>query len=125
MFVHQERDIVVMVHGDVDSEDLRWLASMLKEKLGITTDIIGHDGDSQQQLKVLNRFISVKDGGYTYESDVRHSEMIVKEHGARCKDTEHTSVRHAPRERKAVGSQEVQEVSVHVRSSELPGHRQN
>ena len=41
MFGHQERDTVVLVHGDVVStagiEDLLWLESMPKEKFEITT----------------------------------------------------------------------------------------
>ena len=68
IFGHQERDIVVMVHGDDfastgDIEDLRWLESMIKEKFANTTDIIGHDGESKKHIKVLNRFISVNDSG--------------------------------------------------------------
>ena len=44
---------------------------MLKEKFEITTDIIGHEGESKKQITVLNRFISLKDRGYTDERDVR------------------------------------------------------
>ena len=44
---------------------------MLKEKFEITTDIIGHEGESKKQITVLNRFISLKDRGYTDEPDVR------------------------------------------------------
>ena len=85
MFGHLERDIV-MVHGDdfvstADVGDQRWLESMLEEKSEIPTDIIGHDGASMKQIKVLNRFITVKDCGYTYEPDARHAGMIVKEFG--------------------------------------------
>ena len=69
MFRHQERDIVVMVHGDdfvstADIEDQRWLESMRKEKFETTTDIIGHE-EEKKQINVLNRFILVEDGGYT------------------------------------------------------------
>ena len=86
-FGHQKRDVVVMVHGDdfvwtADFEGLRRLESMLKETVEITTDIVGHDEESKKQSQKLNRFISVKDGGYTYEPDVRQSEMLVKELGA-------------------------------------------
>ena len=84
MLEHPGRDIVVMVHGNAylstaDIEDLIGLASMLKEQFEVTTDIIGHGEESKQQIKVLNKSISMKHGGYTYEPDVRHSEMIVKE----------------------------------------------
>ena len=70
-------DIVVMVHGDdfvstADIEDLRWVESMLNENFEITTDIIVHDEKRKKQLKVLNRFASVK-CGYTNEPGVRHS----------------------------------------------------
>ena len=66
MFGHQGRDMVVMVRGGdfVSTEDievLRWLESMILEKFGITADIIGHDGASKKQIKVLNRFTSVND----------------------------------------------------------------
>ena len=74
MFGHLERDIV-MVHGD----DFVSTADVGESE--ITTDIIGHDGASTKQIKVLNRFITVKDSGYTYEPDARHSGMIVKELG--------------------------------------------
>ena len=51
------------------------LESTLKEKIEITTDIVGHEKESKKQIKVLSRFTSVKEVGYTYEPDVRHSEM--------------------------------------------------
>ena len=64
-----------MVHGyeSVSTafvEYLCWLELMLKEKFEITTD--GHDEESKKQIKVLNRFIFVGDGGYTCELDVRN-----------------------------------------------------
>ena len=70
---HQERNIVVMVHGD------DFVSTADNEDLQKTTDTIGHDGDGKKQIKVLNTFISVNCGGHTYEPDVRHPEMIVKE----------------------------------------------
>ena len=97
MFGHQVRDTVVMVHGDDfvsigDIEGLRWLESMMKEKFELTADIIGHDGESKTQMKVLHRFISIFDGGYTYEPDLRHAEMVVKELGLRGAKTLSTPV---------------------------------
>ena len=85
-----------MVHGHdfvstADIQHLRWLESTLKEKFEITTDIIGHEEESKKQIKVLKRFISVKDSGYTYEH-VRHSEMIVKELGLQIAKTLSTPV---------------------------------
>ena len=65
---------------------------MLKDKCGKTTNIIGHDGESKKQIKVLNRFISVKDSGNTYEPDVRHSEMLVNELGLQGEKTLSTPV---------------------------------
>ena len=86
-----------MVHGDdfvstADIVDPRWLESMLKEKFAITTDIIGHEEESKKQIQVLNRFISVREGGNTYDSDIRHSEMIVKELGLQGVKTPSTPV---------------------------------
>ena len=87
MFGHLKR-YIVMVHGDdfvsiADVGDQRWLESMLEEKSEIPTDIIGNDGASMKQIKVLNRFISVKDSECTYEPDARHAGMIVKEFGGK------------------------------------------
>ena len=52
MFRHQERDIVVMVHGDdfvstADIQDLRWVDCILKENSEITTDLTGHEEESK------------------------------------------------------------------------------
>ena len=51
-----------MVHRDdfmstAAFEDLCWLENMLKEKLEIQRDIIGHEEDSKKHIKELNRFI--------------------------------------------------------------------
>jgi hypothetical protein len=86
MFWHAERDIAVMVHGDDfistgDGDDLLWLKSVFETKFEISTEIIGHEVDDEKELKVLNRFISVVEGGYTYEPDVRHAEILVRELG--------------------------------------------
>ena len=75
-----------------DTEDLRSLESIFKDKFEIATGIVGHDGESKNQIKVLNRFISVNDSGYSYEPDVRHSEMIVKKLGLQRSTTLRTPV---------------------------------
>ena len=43
-----------MIHGDdfvstSDIEDLPWLESMLKENFELTTDVIGHDEESNKK----------------------------------------------------------------------------
>ena len=53
-------------------EDLRWLERTLQEKIESTRDI-GRQEVSKKQLKVLNRCISIQDGGNTHEPDVRSS----------------------------------------------------
>ena len=75
------------------------IEDLLKEKFEITTDIIGHEEESMKQTKVLNRFMSVKDGGCTHEPDVRHfGDDRQGARAARCeKNIEHTGVRHEPR----------------------------
>ena len=47
----------------------------------MTTTVIGHDLHDEKQVKVLDRLITVEESGYTYEPDVRHSELIIKELG--------------------------------------------
>ena len=61
------------------------------KKFEITTDIIGHEEEDKKQIKVLKKFIAVKDSGYTYEH-VRHSDMIVKELGLQGAQTLSTPV---------------------------------
>ena len=67
---------------------------MLHDVFEIRTVIIGHDEESKKQFKVLNRFISVEDGEYAYEPDVRLSEMIVKELGLQGLSTPVSDVLH-------------------------------
>ena len=86
VFRHPERDIDLMVHGDDiistgDAEDLAWLKELFEKQFEISTNIIGHEPGDEKHLKVLNRIISVEEGGYTYEPDARHAEVIIKELG--------------------------------------------
>ena len=45
-----------------DIEDLRWLENMPNEKFENMRVTIGHEEESKKQIKVPNRFISVKEG---------------------------------------------------------------
>ena len=86
MFRHAERDIDLLVHGDDffntgEGEDLVWLKGVLESKFEISTNIIGEDDGDENQVKVLNRIITIGTTGYTYEPDARHAELIVREMG--------------------------------------------
>ena len=83
IFHHVEKDIKLKVHGDdfvstADEDDLKWLQGIFESKFEISTTTIGHDEGDKKEVKVLNRIISVKDNGYTYEADARHAELIIK-----------------------------------------------
>ena len=92
MFWHPDRDIALMVHGDdfitvADEMDLQWLRDIFASKFEITTEIIGPEENDKKQLKVLNRFVSVTESGYTYEPDTRHAEVLVRELGLEAAKT--------------------------------------
>ena len=85
-FRHSERDIDLVVHGDDfvstgDGADLEWLRMLFETKFEISTNVLGQEPEDEKQLKVLNRIITVEDDGYTYEPDVRHAEIVIREMG--------------------------------------------
>ena len=109
-----------------DIARLHWWESMLREKFELATDFVGHDEESQKQIKVLNRFISVKDSGFSYEPDVRHPEMIVNElglQGAKTLSTPMSDMHHESGE--MLGHEMFKKHSVVMRICELLGHIQN
>jgi hypothetical protein len=86
VFHHRERDIDLIVHGDDfvtagDHEDLVWLQGIFESTFEISTTILGHDEGDAKDAKFLNRIISVTEGGYTYEADARHAEMVIRDLG--------------------------------------------
>ena len=86
IFHHPGRDILVFVHGDdfvstASGEDLVWLKGVLASKFDIKSKIVGHEENDDKSVKILNRIVTAIDEGFTYEPDIRHAELVVKELG--------------------------------------------
>ena len=87
VFHHEERDIVVVIHGDDftalgNAEDLDWYREQVKGKM--STKVKGRLGPGRKDLKtmrVLNRIVEWKEHSICYEADQRHAEIICEELG--------------------------------------------
>ena len=86
VFVHEERDIWTLVHGDdyfsAGSKDsLSWLESELSKKYEIKTNRIGHGTHCSAEGQILNRVVRATERGYELEADPRHAELVVEQLG--------------------------------------------
>ena len=82
VFMHVERDIWLMVHGDdylsaAVKSSLDWLEEILKKHYEIKTTRINHRNSDQSEGQVLNRVIRATEKGFELEADVRHAELII------------------------------------------------
>ena len=83
-FRHATRSIAVTAHGDDFTStgteaDLKWLDAQLKSKFKIKTNVWGPEKTHSKQLRILNKIMSRRGDGITYEADQRHAEILVKE----------------------------------------------
>ena len=81
MYVHKEKDIATLVHGDDHVSaglegSLKCLEAELAKKFAIKTTIAGHGPDQVRELKALNRVLRATDRGWEFEGDQRHGELI-------------------------------------------------
>ena len=86
MFYHHQRGIRTVVHGDDYisvgmEEDLLWMEEQLKKKYEIKTQLLGPQHYHSQEVRVLNRIITLEQNGIGYEADPRHAEIMIKELG--------------------------------------------
>ena len=83
VFYHKTRDITVVVHGDDFSalgtdHDLDWYEASLKESFEIKVrGRLGEGCNGPQELRILNRVVSVNTQGLTYEADPRHTDILM------------------------------------------------
>jgi hypothetical protein len=83
VFYHKTRDITVVVHGDDFSalgtdHDLDWYEASLKESFEIKVrGRLGEACSGPQELRILNRVVSVNTQGLTYEADPRHTDLLM------------------------------------------------
>ena len=86
MYYHPERNIRTLVHGDdfvtvARRKEAKWLKELLESRFEIKTKVIGTGPDEVKEARALNRLIRVTGGGWEYEADQRHAEIIVKSMG--------------------------------------------
>ena len=87
-YVHSERDISGIVHGDdfvvaCERKDADWLLKKMGAKYAIKSTMIGEDKDLPKEARILNRLLTWHPGvGLAYEADPRHVEAIIKDTGA-------------------------------------------
>ena len=86
LFMHKERDLRFMVHGDPfvalgDEDGLKFLEEKLKQKFEYRVDgLLGPGPQDGTSMCVLNRALSFDktSGILSYEADARHAEYIIK-----------------------------------------------
>ena len=86
LFMHKERDLRFMVHGDDfvalgDEDGLKFLEEKLKQKFEYRVDgLLGPGPQDGTSMCVLNRVLSFDktSGILSYEADARHAEYIIK-----------------------------------------------
>ena len=83
IFHHAERNVMVVVHGDdfttlgLDS-DLDWFEAGLQKYFEIKIrGRLGEGCPEPQEIRILNRVVTVNSAGLTYEADPRHCDLLM------------------------------------------------
>ena len=84
MYVHKEKGLKTLVHGDDyfscgTMSALQWLNARLMEKYQIKTEFIGKGEGMVEEGKILNRVVRWTPQGYEAEADPRHCEIILEQ----------------------------------------------
>jgi hypothetical protein len=53
----------------------------LMERFTVTVKVCGHGEGEEREVRILNRVVRAVAGGWEYEADQRHAEMIIAELG--------------------------------------------
>ena len=83
IYHHPVRHISTLVHGDDyascgSGPQLQWLQSKLEQRFEIKSNTIGHQPSDEKECKILNRIVRAVPGGWEYEADPRHGELLVE-----------------------------------------------
>ena len=82
VFHHPSRDIAIVVHGDdftalADDEQLDWYEAQLQKSFEIKIGgRLGEGCQGPQEIRILNRIVSVTPEGLQYEADPRHCDLL-------------------------------------------------
>ena len=85
-YFHKTKNLKTLVHGDDfvttgSREGTRWFKEALGKRFDIKTSVVGRGVGEDKEARILNRVIRVKPGGWEYEADQRHGELIIKSLG--------------------------------------------
>ena len=83
-FSHPEKELALTVHGDDftvtgPTTSLKWLQKKMEAKYEIKTDMLGPETGMSKEVQILNRTLSWKGSGITYEADQRHAEIVIEQ----------------------------------------------
>ena len=86
-FAHKTRNLKCVVHGDDFTtagrdEDLSWFENKIQKffEVKLRGRLGSSKGDSKE-IRILNRIARYTDGGYEWEADPRHAEIIIQQLG--------------------------------------------
>lgn len=90
VFVHKDRGVMCLVHGDAFFTfgalgDLKWLSGKSKERFKVKTPIASDpimDSELHSEVKILNRMVLWVKGGFEYEADPRHAQLVIEQLGS-------------------------------------------
>ena len=83
IFYHAERELMVVVHGDDFTtlgldEDIDWFEGKLQESFEIKIrGRLGEGCKGPQEIRILNRVVSIDESGLSYEADPRHCDLLM------------------------------------------------
>ena len=87
IFYHATRDLSVVVHGDDftalgSDKNLDWYEAKLAESFELKIrGRLGEGCTGPQQIRILNRIVTLDDTGLTYEADPRHVDLLLSSLG--------------------------------------------
>ena len=81
-------NVKMLLHGDdfmmvCGRESAEVMRKALMERFTVTVKVCGHGENEEREVRILNRVVRAVKGGWEYEADQRHAEMIVEELGLR------------------------------------------
>ena len=83
VFYHRVKDITIVAHGDDftalgTDDDLDWYEKARQESFEIKLrGRLGEGCSGPQEIRILNRVVSVDSNGLTYEADPRHGDLLM------------------------------------------------
>ena len=89
LYWHQQRRIRVLVHGDDfvsvgSAASARWFRGALERRFEIKSTVVGTGPNEVREARILGRVIRVGTGGWQYEADQRHGELLAEHLNLTC-----------------------------------------